>query len=407
MAQAELTTNPTNVSITTQIQQQKAGLRSAQADYNQTRANYNAQVAAAQSVVTDAQGRVDSAQAAIANAQSAIRSAQANLDNAKARYNRTYDLYKQGFMAAQDVDDTRTTVSVQESAVNTAQGQLDAAKAQMQSAQAQKKAAQHQADIVATKGKADIEAAQAKVAQAQAALEYAHANMAQKPAYQANLAALRAAVAAAQAALKDAQANLADTVLSSPVNGFVTARYLDPGAVVMPGTPILAVQTTRAIWVTASVPEDVSHKIAIGQTATATFDALPGRKFPGKIVLINPAIDPQSRQFTVRLMLENTQNLINPGMFAHVIFTTDRFSNATVVPREAIRQGKQGPTVLVVDEGGVAHVRPVTLGAEDAEGYAITRGLQPGDKVITLSMTPVKDGQKVRIGTGAQEGTPS
>jgi len=105
LAQAALTTNQTSVQITSGIRQQQAAVSSSQANANQVEQNYAAQVASSQSAVTDAQGRVDNADAAISNAQAGIRSAQANLDNATVRYNRTYELYKQGFTAAQDVDD--------------------------------------------------------------------------------------------------------------------------------------------------------------------------------------------------------------------------------------------------------------------------------------------------------------
>src|SRR5690348_8434612 len=104
-----------------------AGLESAQADHNQARQNYNEQVSAAQAAVTDAQGKVSSAQASVAVAQAAIKSAQANLADASAKYNRYDDLYKQGFVAAQDVDDALAAKNVQQSAVEAAQSQQHAA----------------------------------------------------------------------------------------------------------------------------------------------------------------------------------------------------------------------------------------------------------------------------------------
>lgn len=100
LSQAEITANPTNVQVATQIRSQNASVNSAKANFNQTEQSYTSQVAAAQSAVTDAQGRVDTANAAIRNAEAQIRSAQANLNNAQVKYDRTYDLYKQGFVAA-------------------------------------------------------------------------------------------------------------------------------------------------------------------------------------------------------------------------------------------------------------------------------------------------------------------
>ena len=401
LTQAAITANATGVSVESQVRQQQAAVNTARANYNQVKGSYSAQVAAAQSAVTDAQGKVDNARAVIANTEATIRSAQANLKNAQVRYNRTNGLYKQGFIAAQDVDDARTQANVQQGAVDVAQSQRAAAEAARDSALAQKNSAQQQVSIVTNKGKSDIEAASSGVKQAQAALDFARANTSQRSAYQANLQALRAAVTAAQAGLQNAQSQLNDTVLRSTINGFVTARYADPGNVVTAGAPIVSVQSEKQVYVTVPIPEEIIHSIRIGQVANAAFDALPGQKFEGKVTQLNPAADPQSRQFTLRITLANAQNLIKPGMFGRVDFETDRISSAVVVPREAVKTGKKGTTVTVIDDGGTAHVRNVQTGAQDTLGFQIVNGVQAGEKVVTLTLAPVQEGKKVKIAPSA------
>jgi HlyD family secretion protein len=397
LAQAQLTQNPTNVNVSTQIQQQVAGLVSARADDAQVRQNYNSQIASANAAVTDAQGRIDNANAAVANGEAGIRSAQANVNNAQIKYNRTYDLYKQGFVAAQDVDDAKTTLKVAEEATDVARGLLRSAQAARDSAIAQKASAQEQANIVVVKGKADIAAADARVEQARASLLYARSNTAQKPAYEQNLAALRSTVNANQAQLRNLQSQLSDTILTSPINGLVTARYVDPGAIVSPSQPVIAVQSNGDVFVDISVPEEVSNRLHVGQTGDVVFDGLPGRKFSGRITQITPAADPQSRQFPVRITLDNRGNLIKPGMFSRVSLVTQRVPGALVVPREAVQRSKDGAVVTVIDEKCVAHRRIVQTGAEDAAGIQIREGVRQKELVVTLTLTPIKDGQKVKI----------
>jgi HlyD family secretion protein len=404
LAQAQLGQNPNNVSIATQIRQQKAGVASATADYNQVRESYESQVATAEADVTDAQGKIDSANAAIDNAKSAVLSAQANLDNANAKYERILGLYKQGFIAAQDVDDAKTAVSVQQAAFEVASGQVKSVVAQKNSAVAQKKAAEHQASIVARKGKADIEAAHAKLLQAQASLESASANTAQKSAYEQSLAALRSSVAAAEASLRSAEARRADTKLISPLDGFVTNRYLDPGSIAGPSQPVLGVQFVKQIWVTISVPEEISTRLHIGQSARIKVDALPGRSFTGSIIQINPSADPENRQFTVRVVLSNADDLLKPGMFARVSVETDHIKNAMAVPREAVKQDRNGTYIMVVGGDGTVQHRPIISGAEDTGYIAITQGVKPGEKVIIMSTMQIRDGQKVRTGGGPGKG---
>ena len=398
LAQANLATNSTNVGITAQIQQQNAAVNSATAFYKQVQENYKSQVAAAQSSVIDAQGRLDSATSAIANAKANLASAKANLANAQAKLNRSNALFAKGFIAAQDVEDKQTQVAVSQSGVEVAQGQIDGAISAQKSAQAQKDSAQFQAGIVKTKGVSDIEAARSSLVQSRAALAVAKSNTSQKFAYQENLNALRSAVDVAEAQLRNARSLLNDTVLHSSVSGYVSAKYLDSGTVVTAGTPIISVQSARQVYMTTSVSEEISPLIHKGMSASVELDALPGKTFIGAIQEINPAAELQSRQFVLRVTLDNPENKFKPGMYGRVRIVTERFANAVVAPREAIKRTPKGAIVTVIDSEGIAHLKPVETGPEDALGIAVTDGLSAGDKVVTLSQNPLKEGQKVKIG---------
>lgn len=404
LAQAQLTQNPTDVSVNTQIREQTAGVASAEADCEQALHNYDAQVAAAEANINDAQGKIDSSAAAIANAKASINSAQANLDNATARYNRYKALFDKGYIAAQDLDDAKTAQSAAQAAVEVAKGQLDSATAARDSAIAQKQALEQQAAIVRTTGQAGITAAKARSQQAEAALDLAKANAAQSPAYEQSLAALRAAVEAARASLENFEAQQADTVLTAPLDGVVSGRFMDPGAMATPGQAILAVQFQKQVWVSIAVPDDVAGKLHLGQKATVVFDTYPGRSFQASIIQINPSADPQSRQFTVRVIMDNAKNLFKPGMFARVSLVAEHVPHAVVVPREAVQQDESGASwVMVADQTSRASRRTVVTGAQDANDIAIISGLAPGEKVVVLSSSPLKEGQTVQAG-GGQKG---
>jgi membrane fusion protein (multidrug efflux system) len=266
------------------------------------------------------------AQAAVNQQQAAVESARANLNNAEVRYKRNYSLYKQGFIAAQDIDDAKTQVSVQQGAYN-----------------------------------------------------------------------------AAMAQLRNVQSQLSDTILRSPTNGYVTARFYDPGSVVTAGQPIITVQAIRRVFVSTSVPEGTNQNIHVGMPATVEFDAIPGRKFTGAVRQVGTSADPVSRQFLVRAAFDNAQNIIRPGMYCRLTIVLQITHNAVVVPHEAIKPGKGGPSVVVVDDKLKAHQRPVQTGDQDGAGVAITQGIKPGEKVIILSAQPVKDGQTVKIDKGGPQ----
>jgi RND family efflux transporter MFP subunit len=266
------------------------------------------------------------AQAAVNQQQAAVESARANVENAQVRYNRYYSLYKQGFVAAQDLDDNRTQLQVAQSALR-----------------------------------------------------------------------------AAEAQLRNAQSQLSDTILRSPINGFVTARFFDPGSVVTAGQPVVTVQAIRRVFITTSVPEGVNQQVHPGMDAKVEFDAMPGRTFTGKLTQVNTAADPQSRQFLVRAALPNPQNLIRPGMFCRMTLVTKQTRNAVVVPKEAVTTDRKagGQVVTVVDANSVAHQIPVKTGDSDQTGMQIVEGVKAGDNVVVLSAQPVRDGQTVRIDKSA------
>ena len=307
-------------------------------------------------------------------------------------------MFRQGAVAQQDVDNARTVANVQIANVGVAQAQINVAQAGLQSAEAELKAAEEQDTITRAKAPSDIEAAQSTVVSSQAQLKNANANTVQKAAYQATLAGLRADALSTQADLVTAQAQLAETVIRSPIDGFVSSRLADPGTLASPGTPILNLQALQVVWVNVPVPQEQIGVVASGQTAAVTVDSIPGQYFTGRVFEIDPSADPSSRDFTIRLSLANRNALLKPGMYAHVTLVTQHVRNATVVPLEAIQTDAAGTYVWTLAAGSTAHRQPVTTGARDDNGVAVLSGLKPGEKVVTVNANRLKDGGAVVLG---------
>lgn len=397
LAQARLQQGPAAANVAGQIEQQQAGVSSANAALNQVQRNFDAQVATAQAQVTDATSRARAAEAQVNNALAVLGREQASLENARTRLGRTESLYRQGFIAAQEVDDARTAVEVQANTVKVAQAQVEAARQSLESAQAQVKVASNQLIIVRRTGQADIAAARAEAAQARSSLKVAQANTAQNPAYQENLAALAASVRAAEAQLRQARANRAETVLRSPIAGTVTERSADPGALATPGQPVLVVQYLDWLFVTSSLPIEASATVREGTPVEIRINGLGNRVFTGRITNVNRAADPASRQFGVRVKLQNPGQLLRPGMFGTLRIATQQVQAAVAVPKEAVQtQGAQS-TVTVIGEDRKAEVRPVRVGVTDGRLVQIVDGLQAGEKVSVLSFSPLREGQTVQL----------
>ncbi len=405
LAQAAVGEGANTVSIVSQIEQQKAGVSSANADLLQTERNYDATVATARSAVVDAKAKVAAAKAQVDNAKASQQREEANLNNAQVKLDRITSLYQQGFVAAQDVDDAKTAYQVEVGAVNVAKAQVNAAQQGVASANAQLSSANSNLTIVSRKGISDIAASKAKATQAVASLSLARANRSQEPAYKQNLAALQSTVAAARAELNQAQARLADTVLRSPIKGTVTARNEDPGDLATPSQPVLTVQYLDWLYVVSSLPTETSQSIYVGQPVQVTFDAIPNKVFVGKILNVNPAADPQSRQYMIRTKLANPNHALRPGMFGHLSIVSERVHASVAVPKEAVETTDGKSTVTVIGDDMKADVRPVVLGASNDKTVQILSGVRPGENVVVLSYGSLKPGQAVTLpGAGGGQG---
>jgi multidrug efflux pump subunit AcrA (membrane-fusion protein) len=112
---------------------------------------------------------------------------------------------------------------------------------------------------------------------------------------------------------------------------------------------------------------------------------------------MNPAADPASRQFKVSIKLDNADHFIRPGMYTKVSFVKERTEAKVAVPREAITRAKGKTTIAVIAADGTATIKDVVLGATNNTIFEVKQGLKPGDRVVTLSYSPIKDGQKVKL----------
>ena len=112
--------------------------------------------------------------------------------------------------------------------------------------------------------------------------------------------------------------NLAEnTYLRSPLSGVITARNYDKGDLYA-GQPIFVVQQITPVKLKVGVSESDYTKVKIGNQVEITVDALPGQTFTGKINKIYPTIDPMTHTFVTEILVQNSDRVLRPGMFARV-----------------------------------------------------------------------------------------
>jgi membrane fusion protein (multidrug efflux system) len=133
-----------------------------------------------------------------------------------------------------------------------------------------------------------------------------------------------------------------------------------------------------------------------GQTLTVTLDALPGRKFDGKVLAVNPLIDAAGRSVVIRAVVRNADTSLRPGMFTRVSLITKDEKDALVVPEQAIvPQGEEQFVFRVVD-GKAARVK-VDIGQRRDGKVEVLKGLDVNDMVVTAGQLKLREGMPVTI----------
>jgi membrane fusion protein, multidrug efflux system len=204
----------------------------------------------------------------------------------------------------------------------------------------------------------------------------------------------------AEARLKLAQARLSKMRIVAPFDGAVGIRNVSLGDYVKDGTDLVNVEDVRVLKVDFRLPERNFAQIHVGQVVEVVADALPGERWQGQIEAINPKVDSNGRSLEIRARLDNTGGKLRPGMFVRVRVIVGERQNALLVPEESIVPlGEEFYVFKIVDN--VARRVPVKIGVRRDAMVEIVQGLAAGDQVVTAGMRLSRDGQPVRVLTGA------
>lgn len=214
--------------------------------------------------------------------------------------------------------------------------------------------------------------------------------------------AAAAGVAAAKAQLRLAEANLAKTTIRAPFDGVVAYRGVNVGDRVenMGGNkPMFTVVDNRVLQLTVTVPSSLSARIKVLQPLTFTVDAIPGRRFAGEVMYINPAVDAVSRSVKVTADVPNPDDELRGGMFAEGQIVVGRRTGVLQVPRVALLTWdveKRRGEVLVVN-GDRAERRSLVLGGASGESVEVVEGLSAGETIVTRGGFNVRPGDRILI----------
>jgi multidrug efflux system membrane fusion protein len=214
----------------------------------------------------------------------------------------------------------------------------------------------------------------------------------------------QASVTTAQAVVAQAQQSLSDCELRAPTDGQVLSRNIELGALVGTGTTGFTMGDTKRVKAVFGIPDTVLASVTLGKRQgiqTETYS----QEFYGQVTAIAPQADQKSRTFQVEVTIPNSNDLLKSGMVATLDLGQPKLTSPVpVVPLGAIVSAPDGASKLfsvfvVVRDGekDVARRRTVQPGMTYGNTVSITKGLSPGEHVISNGATLVNDGQVVRV----------
>jgi multidrug efflux system membrane fusion protein len=215
----------------------------------------------------------------------------------------------------------------------------------------------------------------------------------------------RGTVQADQAQVDTQKLNLTYCRIVAPVSGRVGLRQVDPGNYVQTSdaTGIVVITQLQPISAIFTLPED-SLQVVLrrmrGNTSLAAtaFDRSGTKRLDtGRLDTVDNQIDTTTGTVKLRATFDNPDQTLFPNQFVNIQLLVDTVRGADLIPNSAVQRGAPGTFVYVVKPDETVAAQPITLGPGDDRRIVVTKGLEPGQRVVTDGADRLKDGAKVRL----------
>ncbi|MGI8989195.1 MAG: efflux RND transporter periplasmic adaptor subunit [Bryobacteraceae bacterium] len=289
--------------------------------------------------IQQARATISNSQSTLKELQAALGLANANLNLAQATYRRWEALEKKGIMSHQEAEEKLGMLEIR---------------------------------------KAEVEAAGAK------------------------MVSERDLIAGNEANLRRLQQMKAYSRVTAPFDGIITARNVDIGTLINSGNGGAAKEMFRiaeiaTMRIFVNVPQSYVGAIHDGERGELRVQELPGCVFQAVVSRFTHEVDTGSRSMLAILLVPNPQEVLLPGMYAQVRFSTSRANSALLIPGDALITGSKGTRVAAVDAENRVHFRDVRVGIDYGTEVEILSGLAAGDLVVMNPTDSVREDARVEV----------
>ncbi|MGB8657957.1 MAG: efflux RND transporter periplasmic adaptor subunit [Candidatus Zixiibacteriota bacterium] len=194
----------------------------------------------------------------------------------------------------------------------------------------------------------------------------------------------------------EAEKQLSYTKVTAPIAGTITAKNVEEGTYVNPGSIIASILDISRLKVKLNASEASVYYLKVGDTARISTDVYPGVVFDGKISFVSPSGD-GAHNYPVEIEMENTATTpLKAGTFVNVSIEINSNRDGLYIPREAL-QGSIKEAKVYVAENGKAKLKDIIVRGENKEYLEVVSGLNEGDKVIVSGQVNLTDNKPIKV----------
>ena len=196
---------------------------------------------------------------------------------------------------------------------------------------------------------------------------------------------------------ENARIQLSKMEVKAPFRGvIVDMPAVTNGTRINSNTAIVTLMDYSKLTMEVNLPEKTMSTIKVGQEVFITNYTLPKDTLKAQINELSPVVNTETRTFKGKLLINNPELKLRPGMFVKADIEVDRRDSVIVIPKEIILSANRGKTVYIV-ERSTAQARIIRTGLENDKTVEIVEGLKAKDRVVTKGFETLRDRSRVKI----------
>lgn len=190
--------------------------------------------------------------------------------------------------------------------------------------------------------------------------------------------------------------NLQNTAIKSPISGMISERFVKKGNMIGTDQQVYRVSDFSPLQAILHIPEHEMSKIRKNQQAILRVDAIPDKSYKGHVERISPVVDASTGTFKVTIYIDETNEILRPGMFGRVKIIYDTRQNTQMIPKSAIMSEDLLQSVYVIRDS-LAFRQSIKTGYTNGVNIEVIEGLQDNELVVTIGQGSLQDSSKVNI----------